>query len=60
MALGASGKAILDVSALKADNLTTKEILVEIKNDIADVRRDSYKEHRDTRKLLFDYLKKVK
>lgn len=37
-AIGASAKSILDVSALKADNLTAKQMMYEIRQDIKQIK----------------------
>ena len=34
MALGASGKAIIDVAVLTSENVTIKTLLMEVRNDV--------------------------
>ena len=41
-AIGASAKAISDVSALKESKETTREMFKDIKNDIRDIREKIY------------------
>jgi len=38
-AIMASAKAIVDVQVLKAENMTTKDIVKEIKQDVRDIRK---------------------
>lgn len=38
MAIGASAKSVIDVQVLKAKNESLKEIVIEIRNDVKDLR----------------------
>lgn len=37
-AIGASAKSIIDVSALKADNMTAKQMMIEMRQDIKHIK----------------------
>lgn len=37
-AIGASAKSILDVQSLKADNMTTKDLMREMRQDIKQIK----------------------
>jgi len=37
-AIGASAKSIVDVAALKADNMTAKQMMIEMRQDIKHIK----------------------
>ena len=38
MALGASAKAIIDVEVLKAENMNLKELVIEVRQDVKEIK----------------------
>lgn len=43
-AIAASAKAIIDVAVLKSENVTTKELLKEVRQDVKDIHKHILKE----------------